>query len=255
MRTGVAAAAVLVGLSAAAAVLLGADGPTPGPTRTESPLSRAAGTTAAPPSPATSDRPPRAAAAVLIDGERAAADGRALGQLQSLTVKGRGPRTGYDRSVFGQRWADTDRNGCDARNDVLRRDLQSLVLDPLTGGCAVATGLLVDPYTGRTVPYERGARSDVQVDHVVALSDAWQKGAAQWSDEQREVFANDLDNLLAITGGVNAQKGDGDAATWLPPVTGIRCGYVATQVAVKADYGLAVTAAEKDAIIRVLSAC
>ncbi|WP_299037015.1 DUF1524 domain-containing protein [uncultured Pseudokineococcus sp.] len=183
--------------------------------------------------------------------------GTALAALATLPVKGRAPRTGYDRDLFGQAWADVDRNGCDTRNDVLRRDLVDVVLDARTGGCVVLSGLLADPFTGASVPFTRGVATsaDVQVDHLVALSDAWQKGAQQWSADEREAFANDPLNLLAVDGPTNAAKGDGDAATWLPPQRAVRCAYVARQVAVKATYGAWVTAAERDAVARVLEGC
>lgn len=174
----------------------------------------------------------------------------AAGLLDTLPVKGRAPRTGYSRSQFGQPWADVDRNGCDTRNDVLRRDLTGLVLKPGTNGCKVVGGVLPDPYSGAEV-----ALADIQVDHVVALSDAWQKGAQQLDATQRLALANDPLNLQPTLGSVNQQKSDSDAASWLPPVRGYRCSYVARQVAVKARYGLWVTPAEHDAIAAVLSGC
>ena len=185
------------------------------------------------------------------------AHNRSLAQLlASLPVKGRAPKTGYTRGQFGQAWFDADRNGCDTRNDVLRRDLRDVALKPGTRGCVVLTGTLVDPYTGTIVPFERGPRSGVvQIDHVVSLSDAWQKGAQQLSADQRQAFANDPLNLLAVSGSANAQKGDGDAATWLPKAKAFRCRYVATQITVKARWGLWVTGAEKDALQRVLRSC
>lgn len=187
----------------------------------------------------------------------APATGTALATLATLPVKGRAPRTGYDRALFGPSWADTDRNGCDTRNDVLRRDLVDTVLDPRTSGCVVLTGTLQDAWSGVAVPFVRGERTsaEVQVDHAVALSDAWQKGAQQWTPQRRLAFANDPLGLRAVPGGLNAQKSDGDAATWLPPQRSAWCGYVAVQVAVKAKYGLWVTAAEQDAIARVLADC
>lgn len=183
--------------------------------------------------------------------------GTALAALMTLSVKGRAPKTGYDRDRFGQRWADVDRNGCDTRNDVLRRDLRSFVLKAGTHGCLVLEGTLHDPYTGSTIGFVRGEQTSiaVQIDHVVALSDAWQKGAQSWSPDKRERFANDPLNLLAVDGPTNSRKSDGDAATWLPPAKGYRCRYVARQVAVKKAYGLWVTSAEKAAIARVLQAC
>jgi hypothetical protein len=121
----------------------------------------------------------------------------------------------------------------------------------------VLTGTLADPYSGTTIAFIRGqaTSADVQIDHVVALSDAWQKGAQSWPAGKRAAFANDPLNLLAVDGGLNMQKGDGDAATWLPPARGYRCAYVARQVAVKVSYGLWMTQAEKNAIATVLSTC
>ncbi|MGY1721921.1 GmrSD restriction endonuclease domain-containing protein [Blastococcus sp. SYSU DS0533] len=183
--------------------------------------------------------------------------GSALAALDGLEVKGRAPKTGYDRDRFGDGWVDTDRNGCDTRNDVLARDLTGVAFEPGTRDCVVRTGALADPYSGSTIAFRRGqdTSDDVQVDHVVALSDAWQKGAQGWDEERRVRFANDPLNLLAVDGPLNMQKGDGDAATWLPPASGYRCAYVARQVAVKAGYGLWVTQAERDAMAGVLARC
>lgn len=174
--------------------------------------------------------------------------------VAGLEVKGRAPRTGYDRAEFGQAWADVDRNGCDTRNDMLRRDLVEVVIKEGTRGCRVESGVLSDRYSGERVPFVRGDRN-LEVDHVVALSDAWQKGAQQWTPEQRTAFANDPLNLVVTTRTLNQQKGAGDAATWLPPNRAYRCGYVARQAAVKQRYGVWVTRAEQDAMLRVLAAC
>jgi hypothetical protein len=181
----------------------------------------------------------------------------ALAAAATLQVKGRAPKTGYDRAQFGQAWLDTDRNGCDTRNDVLRRDLENYVLKAGTRGCLVLRGTLHDPYTGSTIAFVRGQTTStaVQVDHVVALADAWQKGAQQWTATRRATFANDPLNLLAVDGPANMSKGAGDTATWLPPNKSYRCRYVARQVAVKASYQLWVTAAERDAMVRVLQTC
>jgi hypothetical protein len=183
--------------------------------------------------------------------------GDAAAALSTLPVKGRAPRTGYDRDEFGQRWADVDRNGCDQRNDVLARDLVDEEFRAGTRSCVVLTGRLTDPFTGETIAFTRGqdTSGDVQIDHVVALSNAWQTGAQQLPPGTRELFGNDPLNLLAVDGPTNGAKGDGDAATWLPPARGYRCAYVARQVAVKAKYALWVTAAEHDAIARILSGC
>ena len=176
--------------------------------------------------------------------------------LATLPVKGRAPKTGYERALFGPTWADVDQNGCDTRNDILRRDL-SEVTYTTSVPCTVKTGILADPYTGTTISFVRGTTtsSAVQIDHVVALSDAWQKGAQQLTTEQRTAFANDPLNLQATDGPTNQQKGDGDAATWLPANKGFRCEYVARQVSVKARYSLWVTQAEHDAIAGILAGC
>ncbi|MCZ2806896.1 DUF1524 domain-containing protein [Modestobacter sp. VKM Ac-2983] len=175
--------------------------------------------------------------------------------LATLPVKGRAPKTGYDRDEFGATWADVDRNGCDTRNDVLARDLTDEQFRPGTQDCVVVSGTLVDPYTAQTIAFEKGDGSSVDIDHVVALSNGWQTGAFAWDEPRRTAFANDPLNLLAVDYSANRQKGDGDAATWLPSDRGYRCAYVARQVAVKAGYGLWVTQAEHDAIARVLDTC
>ncbi len=185
-----------------------------------------------------------------------------LATLDSLEIKGRAPKTGYERELFGDRWTDDvwvefGHNGCDTRNDILRRDLIDVVIKPDTNGCAVLSGVLNDPYTGTTVDFLRGPNTsaDVQIDHVVALSDAWQKGAQQWDEITRRNFANDPLNLQTTIGWVNQEKGDGDAATWLPPDNSYRCTFVTRIVDVKAAYRLWVTQAEHDAIARVLEQC
>jgi Protein of unknown function (DUF1524) len=175
--------------------------------------------------------------------------------LATLAVKGRAPKTGYSREQFGPAWADVDRNGCDTRDDILNRDLADKQWRPGTHGCVVVAGRLIDPYTGRVLVFAKADAEAVQIDHVVSLSDAWQKGAAGWSFSRRRAFANDRLNLLAVDGPTNSQKGDGDTATWLPPRKSYRCRFVARQVAVKARWRLWVTQAEHDAMARVLSRC
>jgi hypothetical protein len=177
--------------------------------------------------------------------------------LESLAVKGRAPKTGYTRAQFGQTWADVNRNGCDTRNDILQRDLTNLSFRAGTRDCVVESGKLVDPYSGITINFIKGVKSsmEVQIDHVVALSNAWQTGAFKLTIEKRTQFANDPDNLLAVQGRLNSQKGDGDAATWLPPLKSYRCTYVTKQIAVKAKYGLWVTAPEKAAMKSILAKC
>ncbi|KRE80804.1 HNH endonuclease family protein [Arthrobacter sp. Soil762] len=182
--------------------------------------------------------------------------GSALTALERLSVKGRGPKDNYQREAFGQAWLDVDRNGCDTRNDILRRDLTAV---GFTEGskCRVASGAFHEPYTGKMVDFRRGPESSkaVQVDHVVALADSWQKGAQALTPQQRQSLANDPLNLIAADGPANQQKSASDAATWLPKNKNIRCHYVARQISVKASYGLWVTQPEKDAMKRVLDSC
>jgi hypothetical protein len=177
--------------------------------------------------------------------------------LETLLVKGRAPKTGYSREAFGPSWADTDYNGCDTRNDMLRRDLTEVVSKPGTDGCLVLEGRLSDPYSGELISFVRGegTSDDVQIDHVVSLSNAWQTGMFQRGPEERRIFANDPLNLLAVQGWLNQQKGDGDAATWLPPLKSYRCEFVARQIAVKAAYRLWLTPPEKQAMLRILRTC
>lgn len=183
-------------------------------------------------------------------------DSIALQRLEALTVKGKAPMTGYDRSQFGPAWKDVDRNGCDTRNDILRRDLRLTKLKPGTKGCVVASGTLDDPYTGGQIDFVRGPGSaKVQIDHVVALGNVWVSGGQKLSQDQKAAIANDPLNLLAVDGSANMAKSDRDASGWLPKNKGFRCSYVARQIAVKGKYGLSVTPAEKQAMARVLDAC
>jgi hypothetical protein len=176
----------------------------------------------------------------------------AIDVLDKLAVKGRAPKTNYTREQFGSGW--TTIKGCDTRNIILNRDLTSPVVNE---SCEVLSGMLHDSYTGKCIKFSRGVGTsgDIQIDHVVALSDAWQKGAQQLTKERRIEFANDPLELLAVDGPANQQKSDGDAATWLPPYKPFRCQYVARQIAVKQKYNLWVTQAEKDAILNILKGC
>lgn len=177
--------------------------------------------------------------------------------LATLEIKGRAPKTGYDRDLFGNGWNLS--NGCDTRNRILQRDLKNITYVPTTDivVCKVEGGTLNDPYTGKTLEFFRGpdTSDDIQIDHVVALSDAWQKGAQGLDYNTRNQFANDPLNLMAVEGKANQDKSDSDAATWLPPYKAYRCEYVARQVAVKFKYKLWITRAEYDAINTVLKSC
>lgn len=203
-----------------------------------------------------SDSPALAPQDVVVDAPAAAV----LATLDALPIKGRAPKTGYDRALFGQAWSDDvtvegGHNGCDTRNDILARDLVDIEVKQGTHGCVVLSGTLHDSYTGKVIAFQRGKGTSrqVQIDHIVALSDGWQKGAQQWDADTRRNFANDPLNLQAVDGTANQQKRDGDAATWLPPNKSYRCAYVSRIVAVKDKYGLWVTQAEHDAIERIVS--
>lgn len=213
--------------------------PTTSPTRAPSTTTEA-DTATRPPTTTRPEAPPPAAI------------GSARRALAALAVKGRAPKTGYSREQFGHGWSTV--NGCDTRDRMLRRDLTRRVF-AAGDTCAVQRGQLNDPYTAAAITFVRGGGSDVEIDHVVALGDAWQKGAQQWSRGRRVQFANDPLNLLSVDGSANRQKGDGDAATWLPRNKAFRCRYVARQVAVKRKYDAWVTRAEHDAIARVLASC
>lgn len=177
----------------------------------------------------------------------------ALAVLNQLEVKGRAPKTGYSRAAFTH-WSDLNRDGCDSRNEILKRDLTQIVFKTGTRDCKVISGQLLDPLSGKTLIFS-SSKSTVDIDHLVSLSNAWQTGAAYFDKKTRESLANDPLNLLAVDAKLNRQKGDGDAATWLPPLKSFRCKYVAIQVAVKAKYLLWVTSAEREAIIKVLDNC
>jgi len=270
-------AAIVVGPSKTGSTpdLAGADGnlvatitssqkvPTSGPTSKTSQVATAtAAGTAADPTAAPEAEPigPALEPALVVADGRAATE--ALVMLDRIPVKGRAPKTGYSRDEFGPSWSDDvtvagGHNGCDTRNDILRRDLTNVVIKAGSTGCVVLKGVLQDPYTGQPIAFSRGAStsSAVQIDHVVALSDAWQKGAQSWDPDQRRNFANDPRNLQAADGPSNQRKGASDAATWLPPAKSFRCTYVARQVQVKAAYGLWMTVAEKAAVQDILINC
>ncbi|WP_296103362.1 HNH endonuclease family protein [uncultured Corynebacterium sp.] len=168
----------------------------------------------------------------------------------------RGGAERYERKNFGPSWADVDRNGCDTRNDILHRDLTNITTKP-PQRCVVLTGELHDPYTGTTINFHRGKKTSqaIQIDHVVALSNAWSSGAYALPYAARTALANDPLNLLAVDGPTNNAKSDKDAAEWMPPNTDYQCGYADRQVRVKSKYHLRVTRQEKEALTAVLSQC
>ncbi|WP_140445406.1 MULTISPECIES: HNH endonuclease family protein [unclassified Bifidobacterium] len=188
-----------------------------------------------------------------------AASGPAADALAKLTVDDAQSTSGYDRDAFGYRETDDDGNGCDIREDILARDLKDVRYKAATGtgACQVTSGVLDDPYTGRTIRFTRGVDTSaaVQIDHVVALENAWASGARNWDSAKRRRFGNDPYNLLAVDGPANQEKGSASAAYWLPTNGAYRCEYIARQIGVKSTYGLTVTTAEKDAMLAVLHTC
>ncbi len=186
----------------------------------------------------------------------------ALASLSALPVRAPDPQDGYSRDLFGPAWTDNvtvgfGRNGCDTRNDILKRDLVDISLEPATKECTVRTGTLRDTYTNLEIFFRRGSDTStaVQIDHIVALSDAWKKGARYLDDQERRNLANDPRNLQAVDGRTNQAKGDSDASEWLPPNVDYHCDYVSRQVEVKVEYRLWVTPDEREAMARVLSSC
>lgn len=184
----------------------------------------------------------------------------ARSQLGELAVRGWDRNSDFQRYRFGQAWSDDvnvefGHNGCNTRDDILRRDLTNLVMRP--GTCFVQSGSLVDPYTGVTIEFVRGPKTSdsIEIDHVVSLADAWYKGARSWDPQRRLEFANDPRNLLAVSPKANFDKAFRDASSWLPPNEVFRCDFVARQVEVKTAYGLGVSAKEKSALADVLSHC
>lgn len=187
---------------------------------------------------------------------------KARAELARLVVRPRPRGTeGYDRDAFGSDWVDTDHDGCNQRDDVLLRDaVRGSTRVAMQGSCDhdVLAGTWHDPYTGRTLRFtdlkDLSQAQAIQIDHVVPLAEAWVSGARRWSDARREVFANDLGELLAVDGPTNMSKGDGDPAAWRPR-KGYQCAYARRWIAVKTRYALAVDPSEKAALDQMLGYC
>lgn len=179
--------------------------------------------------------------------------GSAIVALEQLEIKGRAPKTGYDRDKFTH-WIDADHDGCDTRSEILERDAVPGTAHTDSKGCVNGADIF-DPYSASVITEAPGAGSEVDIDHVVALGDAWQKGAQDLTALQRQWLANDPTNLLAVDDTLNQKKSDSDAASWLPPNRDYRCAYVARQISVKARYHLWVTQAERDAMANILATC
>lgn len=174
--------------------------------------------------------------------------------VERLSTKGRGPRTGYARDEFGYAWMDSAdgvplaRNGCDTRNDLIRRDGQDLRFRS-GSDCVVVSMTLHDPYTGKAIEWRKKQAAKVQIDHMVPLSYAWQMGAARWDRKKRQRLANDPLNLLPVSGPANSAKRDSGPASWLPPNKSIRCAYAVRFAQVALAYDLPVTEADKKTML------
>ena len=197
----------------------------------------------------------------------------ARSQLEQLlasvaVVPSRPDAPGYERGcrrdqlcVFGPAWSDDTtapggHDGCDTRNNVLARQLTDVEYRPGTRDCVVVAGILADPYSGRTVEFSKSRAGDVQIDHVYPLAAAWDMGAATWPLDRRMAFANDTDyNLLAVDGAINQAKGDETPQDWLPPDTAYHCFYAGKYLTVALQYGLPISEADRDVLVRVAQTC
>ncbi|KUN78409.1 HNH endonuclease family protein [Streptomyces griseoruber] len=240
---------VVLTVAVAAALVAGCDDLEPGGTSAGSGPDAAAGRAASPLTNPNGTKPGLGA----LTSEADKVNARKL--VEGLTVKGRGPKTGYERDKFGHAWMDTAdgvplaRNGCDTRNDLLKlhgRDVQFRK----GSDCVVVSMDLYDPYTGKDIAWKKAKATEVQIDHVVPLSYAWQMGASRWSKEKREQLANDVLNLLPVSGSTNSAKRDSGPASWLPPNKSIRCSYAVRFAQVAEKYGLPVTAPDKSMMLK-----
>ena len=193
-----------------------------------------------------------ASPSVISTQEPSAGDTQAILAAQALVERGRSASTNYSRDAFGSAWKDVDRNGCDTRNDILSRDFTTASYKGGTNDCKVVGGTWTDPYSNESYTFTEQP-SEAQIDHVVALSNAWQMGADLWTDEMRTEFANDPLNLIVTVASLNRQKSDSNAASWLPPYKPGRCDFIARQVAVKTKWQLFVTSSERSAMLGILS--
>ncbi|MFI0447586.1 HNH endonuclease family protein [Actinomadura sp. 6N118] len=171
--------------------------------------------------------------------------------LDSLRVASESRGSGYERDRFGTRWKDIDRNGCDQRNDVLGRDLREV---RKRGRCVVLSGTLNDPYSGKKITFSKSDAAEVQIDHLYPLALAWRMGASRWTEDRREQFANDHDNLLAVWGVPNRQKSDSGPGEWKPQKA-FQCTYGVKYVAIAKEYELPVSRPDHQALEGFLERC
>ncbi|WP_328725467.1 HNH endonuclease family protein [Streptomyces sp. NBC_00259] len=239
----------VLSVAVAAALVAGCDDLEPGGSSAGSGPDAAAGRAASPLTNPDGTKPGLAALTTEAD----KANARKL--VDKLTVKGRGPKTGYERDKFGYAWMDTAdgvplaRNGCDTRNDLLKLHGQDVEFRR-GSDCVVVAMTLHDPYTGKTIEWRKKKAAEVQIDHVIPLSYSWQMGSSRWPESRRRQLANDALNLLPVQGRANSAKSDSGPASWLPPDRGIRCAYAVRFAQVALKYDLPVTDADKRTMLK-----
>lgn len=193
---------------------------------------------------------PGLALVVSPDDKRAA-----LELIDEVRTAPRGRKDTYDRALFGQRWSDDTsdpiygHDGCDTRNNILERDLADERHEPGTNDCVVVSGTYTSPFSGERQTFAKQMADAHHVDHVVALSYAWQMGASDWDADTRRDFANDPLNLIVVESSLNLAKGDSDPASWLPPYKDGRCAYAVRFAAVSVEYDLPNTPANKQMML------
>ena len=198
--------------------------------------------------------PPVGSAAISPTPIRSGSADDALALLAGVPVAPDGPSSGYSRAAFHV-WSDPDRNGCDGRNDTLRRDLTDVTARNGTDGCVIIAGTLHDPYTGKTVAFAKATAGLVPIDHVVPLALAWKHGASLWDDTKRGQFGNDPDELQTTTRSPNESKGDSGPSTWMPPDQAYHCTYAIRYVTILSRWGLSVNHADEAALAATLASC
>jgi len=167
-------------------------------------------------------------------------------KLNTLTVEEPYAPYEYDRDYFGSAWSDVDHNGCDTRNDILGRDLENVTYKSGTHDCVVQEGTFGDPYTGNILAFDKGTTSrDIDIEHIIALDDAWDAGAWEWTHEQRLAYANDPFVLAVVDGPTNSGKGSDSIGHWQPPYEASRCAYGARTVEIASKYKLTISPEDK----------
>lgn len=177
-------------------------------------------------------------------------DGVFLALLDELAVQPESVQS-YDRALFTH-WLDLDGNGCDAREEVLLT--QSVIPITLGPNCDLAGGLWVSVYDG----IQTADPAEFDIDHFIPLAEAWASGAADWDQDTRMRFANDLDysmSLIAVSASSNRSRGAKDPAEWLPDNAGYICQYVFSWVNVKYRWDLSVDVIEKEALEELWRPC